>query len=96
MLTGQIWTGMEYDEFSINGTSKPNDQYNGVTNLGGAWKRQQTAFEGMCPYTVDCPDELVKVLGTDLTWRINPGFQQAAEESLDHDQIVETVSSVHH
>ena len=44
MLTGQIWTAMEYDEFSINGTAKPNDQHNGVTYLGGAWKRQQTAF----------------------------------------------------
>eukprot|EP00592_Proboscia_alata_P023913 CAMPEP_0194444218 /NCGR_PEP_ID=MMETSP0176-20130528/127139_1 /TAXON_ID=216777 /ORGANISM="Proboscia alata, Strain PI-D3" /LENGTH=727 /DNA_ID=CAMNT_0039270561 /DNA_START=116 /DNA_END=2301 /DNA_ORIENTATION=+ len=87
MLTGQIWTGMEYDEFSINGTAKPNDQHNGVTYLGGAWKRQQTAFEGMCPYTVDCAasemfkgwqeehverrDELVRVLGIDLKWRMN-------------------------
>merc|ERR1712194_330459 len=87
MLTGQIWTGMEYDEFSINGTSKPNDQHNGVTYLGSAWKRQQTAFEGMCPYTVDCAasqmfekwqaehqdrrDELVKCLGIDLNWRMN-------------------------
>lgn len=87
LLTGQIWTGMDYDEFSINGTSKPNDQQNGVTYLGSAWKRQQTAFEGMCPYTVDCAasqmfekwqeqyaerrDELVKVLGIDLSWRMN-------------------------
>lgn len=87
MLTGQIWTGMDYDKLSINGTSKPNDQHNGVTYLGGAWKRQQTAFEGMCPYTVDCAasemfknwqeqyverrDELVKILGIDLKWRMN-------------------------
>merc|ERR1711865_1130345 len=87
MLTGQIWTNMEYDEFSINGTSQPNDQQNGVTYLGSAWKRQQTAFEGMCPYTVDCSasemfekwqaqhrdrrDELVKCLGIDLNWRMN-------------------------
>jgi len=87
MLTGQIWTGMEYDELSINGSSKPNDQHNGVTYLGGAWKRQQTAFEGMCPYTVDCAasqmfekwqeeyvdrrNELVKILGIDLNWRMN-------------------------
>jgi len=87
LLTGQIWTGMDYDEFSINGTSRPNDQQNGVTYLGSAWKRQQTGFEGMCPYTVDCAasqmfekwqeqyaerrDELVKVLGIDLAWRMN-------------------------
>lgn len=87
MLTGQIWTGMDYDKLSINGTSKPNDQHNGVTYLGGAWKRQQTAFEGMCPYTIDCAasqmfeswqeqyvdrrDELVKILGIDLKWRMN-------------------------
>uniref|UniRef100_A0A7S0CJW3 ABC transporter domain-containing protein n=1 Tax=Proboscia inermis TaxID=420281 RepID=A0A7S0CJW3_9STRA len=48
---------------------------------------QQNAFEGLCPYTadcaasemfkgwqehdVDCPDELVRVLGTDLTWWMN-------------------------
>merc|ERR1712071_564228 len=87
ILTGQIWTSMDYDEFSINGSSKPNDQNNGVTYLGSAWKRQQTGFEGLCPYTVDCAasamfeqwqkdhverrDELVKVLGIDLNWRMN-------------------------
>merc|ERR1712194_446047 len=87
ILTGQIWTGTEYDEFSINGTNKPNDQNNGVTYLGSAWKRQQTAFEGMCPYSIDCAasemfvdwqakyadrrDEIVKVLGIDLKWRMN-------------------------
>mmetsp|Transcript_34212 Transcript_34212/g.37825 ORF Transcript_34212/g.37825 Transcript_34212/m.37825 type:complete len:635 (-) Transcript_34212:121-2025(-) len=87
MLTGQIWTGMDYDEFAINGTEKPNDLHNGVCYLGSAWKRQQTAFEGMCPYTVDCAasemfakwqeqyserrDELVKVLGIKLNWRMN-------------------------
>ena len=87
MLTGQIWTGMEYDEFSINGTSKPNDQNNGVCYLGNTWKRQQTGFNGMCPYSIDCAasdmfvkwqaehverrDELVKVLGIDLNWRMN-------------------------
>ena len=81
-LEGKIWTGMDYDEFSINGTSRPNDQQNGVTSLGSAWKRQQTDFEGMCPYTVDCAasqmfeqwqeqyaercDDLVKVLGINL------------------------------
>lgn len=87
MLTGQIWTGMEYDEFSINGASKPNDQNNGVCYLGNTWKRQQTGFNGICPYTIDCAasemfvkwqeehverrDELVKVLGIDLNWRMN-------------------------
>eukprot|EP00584_Thalassiosira_punctigera_P000151 CAMPEP_0172535652 /NCGR_PEP_ID=MMETSP1067-20121228/7561_1 /TAXON_ID=265564 ORGANISM="Thalassiosira punctigera, Strain Tpunct2005C2" /NCGR_SAMPLE_ID=MMETSP1067 /ASSEMBLY_ACC=CAM_ASM_000444 /LENGTH=667 /DNA_ID=CAMNT_0013320593 /DNA_START=121 /DNA_END=2124 /DNA_ORIENTATION=+ len=87
MLTGQIWTGMEYDEFSINGTSKPNDQNNGVCYLGNTWKRQQTGFNGICPYTIDCAaremfvkwqethverrDELVRVLGIDLDWRMN-------------------------
>lgn len=87
MLTGQIWTGMEYDEFSINGTSKPNDQHNGVSYLGNTWKRQQTGFDGICPYSIDCAasemfvkwqadhverrDELVKVLGINLNWRMN-------------------------
>lgn len=87
MLTGQIWTGMEYDEFSINGSAKPNDQNNGVCYLGNTWKRQQTGFNGICPYTIDCAasemfvkwqaqyverrDELVKVLGIDLNWRMN-------------------------
>jgi len=87
MLTGQIFCGMDYDSFSINGTNKPNDQHNGVTYLGGAWKRQQTAFEGICPYTIDVAasqmfekwqeqyvdrrDELVKILGIDLNWRMN-------------------------
>jgi CCR4-NOT complex subunit CAF16 len=87
MLNGQIWTGMEYDEFDINGNSKPNDQANGVTYLGGSWKRQRTGFEGVCPYTMDCAasemfvkwqetykerrDELVRVLGIDLKWRMH-------------------------
>ena len=87
MLTGQIWTGMEYDEFAINGSSSPNDQNNGVCYLGNTWKRQQTGFNGICPYTIDCAasdmfvkwqaehverrDELVKVLGIDLNWRMN-------------------------
>jgi CCR4-NOT complex subunit CAF16 len=78
---------MEYDEFSINGASKPNDQNNGVCYLGNTWKRQQTGFNGICPYTIDCAasemfvkwqeehverrDELVKVLGIDLNWRMN-------------------------
>ena len=87
MLTGQIWTGMHYDEFSINGRKSPNDQQHGVCYLGNTWKRQQTGFNGICPYTIDCAasemfvkwqeehverrDELVKVLGIDLNWRMN-------------------------
>jgi len=87
MLTGQIWTGMQYDEFSINGSSSPNDQNNGVCYLGNTWKRQQTGFNGICPYSIDCAasemfikwqaehverrDELVRVLGIDLNWRMN-------------------------
>eukprot|EP00986_Skeletonema_menzelii_P016231 scaffold13992_cov123-Skeletonema_menzelii.AAC.7 len=87
MLTGQIWTGMQYDQFSINGQSTPNDQKHGVCYLGNTWKRQQTGFNGICPYTIDCAasemfvkwqeehverrDELVKVLGIDLNWRMN-------------------------
>lgn len=87
MLTGQIWTGMKYDEFSVNGTAKINDQNNGVCYLGNTWKRQQTGFNGICPYSIDCAasdmfakwqldhvqrrDELVKVLGIDLNWRMN-------------------------
>ncbi|KAL7439505.1 hypothetical protein ACHAXM_006744 [Skeletonema potamos] len=87
MLTGQIWTGMDYDEFSINGQRTPNDQQHGVCYLGNTWKRQQTGFNGICPYTIDCAasemfvkwqeehverrDELVKVLGIDLNWRMN-------------------------
>lgn len=87
MLTGQIWTGMHYDEFSINGRKTPNDQQHGVCYLGNTWKRQQTGFNGICPYTIDCAasemfvkwqeehverrDELVKVLGIDLNWRMN-------------------------
>ena len=87
MLTGQIWTGMEYDQFSVNGQRTPNDQQHGVCYLGNTWKRQQTGFNGICPYTIDCAardmfvkwqeehverrDELVKVLGIDLNWRMN-------------------------
>lgn len=87
MLTGQIWTGMQYDEFHVNGQRTPNDQKHGVCYLGNTWKRQQTGFNGICPYTIDCAasemfvkwqeehverrDELVKVLGIDLNWRMN-------------------------
>lgn len=87
ILTGQIWTGLQHDEFQVNGSNKPNDQCNGVAYLGGTWKRRRTAFEGVCPYTMDCAasemmeawqkkyvtrrDELVKVLGINLDWRMH-------------------------
>lgn len=87
ILTGQIWTGLAYDEFNVNGSSKPNDQCNGVAYLGGTWKRRRTGFEGVCPYTMDSAagemmetwqkkylarrDELVKVLGINLNWRMH-------------------------
>jgi CCR4-NOT complex subunit CAF16 len=87
ILTGQIFIGLDSDEFDINGTKKPNDQANGIAFLGGTWKRRRTGFEGMCPYTMDCAasemmekwqnqhierrDELVRVLGINLNWRMH-------------------------
>jgi CCR4-NOT complex subunit CAF16 len=87
ILTGQIFMGLDHDEFDINGNQKPNDQANGVAYLGGTWKRRRTGFEGMCPYTMDCAasemmekwqhqnlerrDELVRVLGINLDWRMH-------------------------
>lgn len=87
ILTGQIWTGLNHDEFDVNGTKTPNDQHNGVAYLGGTWKRRRTGFEGVCPYTMDCAasemmdkwqqqhlerrDELVRVLGINLNWRMH-------------------------
>lgn len=87
ILTGQIFMGMESDEFDINGTNRPNDQANGIAYLGGTWKRRRTGFEGVCPYTMDCAasemmtkwqeqhkerrDELVRVLGINLNWRMH-------------------------
>jgi CCR4-NOT complex subunit CAF16 len=87
ILTGQIFMGLDADEFDINGNKKPNDQANGVAFLGGTWKRRRTGFEGMCPYTMDCAasemmqkwqeqnierrDELVRVLGINLDWRMH-------------------------
>ena len=87
ILTGQIFMGMESDEFDINGSGKANDQANGVAYLGGTWKRRRTGFEGVCPYTMDCAasemmqkwqeqykerrDELVRVLGINLDWRMH-------------------------
>jgi CCR4-NOT complex subunit CAF16 len=87
ILTGQIFMGMDADEFDINGKPKANDQANGVAYLGGTWKRRRTGFEGVCPYTMDCAasemmakwqetfkerrDELVRVLGINLNWRMH-------------------------
>jgi CCR4-NOT complex subunit CAF16 len=87
ILTGQIFIGIDSDEFDINGSKKPNDQANGVAFCGGTWKRRRTGFEGMCPYTMDCAasemmekwqlehkerrDELVRVLGINLNWRMH-------------------------
>ena len=87
ILTGQIWTGLQYDEFRVNGSTTPNDQCNGIAYLGGTWKRRRTGFEGVCPYTMDSAasemmaawqekykerrDELVKVLGINLNWRMH-------------------------
>ena len=87
ILTGQIFMGLESDEFDINGKPTANDQSNGVAYLGGTWKRRRTGFEGVCPYTMDCAasemmakwqeankerrDELVRVLGINLNWRMH-------------------------
>ena len=87
ILTGLIWHDMEYDEFDINGKEKVNDQVNGIAYLGERWKRRRTGFEGICPYTVDSApsemfkkwqkdhkerrDELVKVLGINMEWRLH-------------------------
>lgn len=87
ILTGQIFHGLEYDEFDINGSKTPNDQANGIAFLGGTWKRRRSGFEGICPYTMDTPasemmkkwqeqykqrrDELVRVLGINLNWRMH-------------------------
>jgi len=87
ILTGQIFMNLEYDEFDINGTKCPNDQHNGIAYLGGVWKRRRTGFDGICPYTMDIAardmmkdwqeehierrDELVKVLGINLDWRMH-------------------------
>lgn len=87
ILTGQIFMGMEHEEFSVNGKSRVNDQFNGVAYLGGTWKRRRTGFEGVCPYSMDCAasemmqkwqeqnverrDELVRVLGINLKWRMH-------------------------
>lgn len=87
ILTGQIFMGLDYDEFDVCGTKKPNDQSHGIAYLGGTWKRRRTGFEGVCPYTMDCAasemmqkwqennkerrDELVRVLGINLNWRMH-------------------------
>ena len=78
---------VSYDEFDINGKEKVNDQVNGVAYLGERWKRRRTGFEGVCPYTLNTTptemfvkwqqdnserrDELIKVLGVNMDWRMN-------------------------
>ena len=87
ILSGAIYLGLKHDEFAVNGSPKVNDQSNGVTYLGGTWKRRRTGFEGVCPYTMDIAardmmakwqeenkerrDELVRVMGINLDWRLN-------------------------
>ena len=87
VLTGVIYLGMEHDEFDINGNDKPQDQFNGVAYLGGAWKRRRTASTASDPYSMDIAardmmkawqdanperrDELVRVLGMNLDWRMH-------------------------
>lgn len=87
ILTGQIFMGLDSEEFDVNGRSTVNDQANGIAYLGGTWKRRRTGFEGVCPYTMDCAasemmttwqdqfkerrDELVRVLGINLNWRMH-------------------------
>jgi len=87
ILTGVIYIGLEHDEFDINGNDDPRDQSNGVAYLGGVWKRRRTGFEGIEPYSMDIAardmmakwqaenverrDELVKVLGVNLDWRMH-------------------------
>jgi CCR4-NOT complex subunit CAF16 len=87
ILTGQIFMNVDADEFDINGGQRPNDQQNGVAYLGGVWKRRRSGFEGVCPYTMDIAardmmgkwqeehverrNELVKVLGINLDWRMH-------------------------
>jgi CCR4-NOT complex subunit CAF16 len=87
ILTGQIFMGLKYDEFDLNGTKSPNDQHNGIAYLGGLWKRRRTGFDGICPYTMDVAardmmkewqdkdldrrNELVRVLGINLDWRMH-------------------------
>ena len=90
ILTGSIFMGLEYDEMDINGNARPNDQANGVAFLGGVWKRRRTGFDGVCPYSMDIAaremmakwqeenkerrDELVRVLGINLDWRMHECF----------------------
>ncbi len=87
ILTGVIYLGLESDEFDIAGTATPHDQAMGVAYLGGVWKRRRTGFEGIEPYSMDIAardmmkkwqdenlerrDELVRVLGINLDWRMH-------------------------
>eukprot|EP00941_MAST-03F_sp_MAST-3F-sp1_P000284 g284.t1 len=82
-----LLSGMSSDEFIVNGDRRPADQYNGTAYLGGVWRRKRTGFEGMEPFSMDIAvrdmmkqwqedyterrDELVKVLGINLDWRMH-------------------------
>ncbi len=75
-----------YDNFSILGTSSPNDQFNGVAYLGNRWVRN-ISFMGQSSYTADIRagdmmkkwqednierrDELVRVLEINLDWKMH-------------------------
>ena len=87
ILTGVIYLGLESDEFDIAGTATPHDQAMGVAYLGGVWKRRRGLREGIEPYSMDIAardmmkkwqdenlerrDELVRVLGINLDWRMH-------------------------
>merc|ERR1711966_478249 len=87
ILTGVVYLGLDCDEFDVNGSNKPADQANGVAYLGGVWKRRRTGFEGIEPFSMDIAaremmkgwqednierrDELVRVLGINLDWRMH-------------------------
>ena len=98
ILTGVIYLGLESDEFDIAGTATPHDQAMGVAYLGGVWKRRRTGFEGIEPYSMDIAardmmkkwqdenlerrDELVRVLGINLDWRMHCDGQARCVGSL--------------
>lgn len=88
VLSGaHMFGGMTFDEFEINGASKPMDQNYGMAYCGGVWRRRRTGFDGVNPYAMDIAvrdmmkawqaahperrDELVRVLGINLDWRMH-------------------------
>mmetsp|Transcript_29950 Transcript_29950/g.44285 ORF Transcript_29950/g.44285 Transcript_29950/m.44285 type:complete len:348 (+) Transcript_29950:65-1108(+) len=86
ILTGQIFVGLDYEEFDVCGTSQPNDQARGITYLGDVWHRSGRT-PSCSPFEMDCAardmmsewqkqfkerrDELVRILGINLNWRLN-------------------------